>query len=133
MNRDALRALGQQAKLLITVDCGISSQEDVAYANDLGLDVIVTDHHEPGADKPPAVAILNPKQEGCPYPFKHSAVGVAQNLQALGVPIVVELGPCGEGRWPTWFPNRGKPHLVRHGLKRMSETTLGLRALLRPC
>lgn len=135
LNRDALRALGQQAKLLITVDCGISSQEDVAYANDLGLDVIVTDHHEPGADKPPAVAILNPKQEGCPYPFKHlCGVGVALKLvQALGVPNwqqnldLVALGTVAD-LVPLTEENRT---LVRHGLKRMSETTnLGLRALL---
>src|SRR5574337_1217669 len=68
-------------KLLVTVDCGITNSEEVAYARSLGVDVIITDHHEVPKELPPAAAILNPKQEGCPFPFKGLAgVGVAFNL-----------------------------------------------------
>ncbi|MDD5673015.1 MAG: single-stranded-DNA-specific exonuclease RecJ [Chitinivibrionales bacterium] len=73
------------AKLLITVDCGISGVAAVAAANRAGLDVIITDHHEPHGELPPAVAVLNPKIEGCGYPDASLAgVGVALKLcQAL--------------------------------------------------
>lgn len=71
--------------LIITADCGISATKEVLLANDAGMDVIITDHHEPGNKLPPACVILNPKQEGCNYPFKSLAgVGVAFKLvQAL--------------------------------------------------
>lgn len=59
------------AKLLITIDCGSTDAEEVAYANELGLEVIITDHHLPSANGlPPAFAILNPKQSECSYPEK---------------------------------------------------------------
>ncbi len=64
-------------KLVVTVDGGISDVEAVRHASGAGLDVIVTDHHEPGDILPPAFAILNPKQRDCPYPGKEIAgVGV---------------------------------------------------------
>jgi single-stranded-DNA-specific exonuclease len=64
--------------LVITVDNGISAVEACVRAKELGLDVIVTDHHEPPAILPEAFALLNPKQPGCDYPFKMLAgVGVA--------------------------------------------------------
>jgi single-stranded-DNA-specific exonuclease len=56
--------------LIISLDCGIKSVELIAYAATLGIDFIVCDHHLPDSELPPAVAILNPKQEGCPYPYK---------------------------------------------------------------
>lgn len=56
--------------LIISVDCGIKSIELVAYAKELGIDFIICDHHLPDAIVPPAVAILNPKQVDCNYPFK---------------------------------------------------------------
>ena len=58
------------ADLLITCDCGINALEMVAYAAEKGVEVIITDHHLPGVELPAAVAILNPKQADCPYPFK---------------------------------------------------------------
>jgi single-stranded-DNA-specific exonuclease len=69
----------------LTVDCGIRSVEEVAHGCRLGLDVIVTDHHSVGPMLPPALAVIDPKQPGCPYPFKELAgVGVAFKLaQAL--------------------------------------------------
>jgi len=56
--------------LIISLDCGIKSVELIGYANQLGLDFIVCDHHLPDHELPPAVAILNPKQKGCNYPYK---------------------------------------------------------------
>lgn len=68
----------QKPDLLITVDNGISSIAGVAHANALGMDVIVTDHHLPGEQLPPACAILNPNQPDCDFPGKSLAgVGVA--------------------------------------------------------
>jgi single-stranded-DNA-specific exonuclease len=65
---DALKKDG--VSLIITVDCGIADVEQVAYANTLGIDVIITDHHLPGETLPPAYAIVDPKQEGETYPFR---------------------------------------------------------------
>lgn len=56
--------------LIISLDCGIKSADLIAYARSLGIDFIVCDHHLPDEILPPAVAILNPKQFGCPYPYK---------------------------------------------------------------
>ena len=56
--------------LIISLDCGIKSVELIAYAKNIGIDFIVCDHHLPDEDIPPAVAILNPKQKDCNYPYK---------------------------------------------------------------
>jgi len=56
--------------LIVSLDCGIKSVELIAYARSLGIDFIVCDHHLPDAELPPAVAILNPKQKDCTYPYK---------------------------------------------------------------
>jgi len=56
--------------LIISLDCGIKSTELIAYAKTRGIDFIICDHHLPDEILPPAVAILNPKQKDCPYPFK---------------------------------------------------------------
>ena len=56
--------------LIISLDCGIKSIELIQYAKELGIDFIVCDHHLPDEQLPDAVAILNPKQKGCPYPYK---------------------------------------------------------------
>ncbi len=67
--------------LLITLDCGIKSAELIAYAQSLGIDVIVCDHHTPDETLPPALAILNPKQVDCPYPYKElSGCGIGFKL-----------------------------------------------------
>lgn len=69
LNIDAITSLqDRKTKLLITVDSGITDVEQVAHANELGMDVIVTDHHVPAEILPPAFAVLNPKQEGDTYP-----------------------------------------------------------------
>ena len=67
--------------LLVTVDCGVTAVPEIALARSLGMDTVVTDHHEPPAKLPDAVAIVNPLQPGCGYPFKSLAgVGVAFKL-----------------------------------------------------
>src|SRR5262249_40411441 len=67
--------------LVITVDCGITATEAVARGRELGVDIVITDHHEPPAVLPEAVAIVNPHRPGCAYPFKALAgVGVTFKL-----------------------------------------------------
>ena len=71
----------RDVRLIITVDCGITSVDPVRQAIERGIDVIVTDHHLPPELLPDAAAVLNPKQPGCEYPFKELAgVGVAFKL-----------------------------------------------------
>ena len=87
LSKDAIASLRQQgATLMITVDCGITGDEEVAFANSIGMDVVVTDHHECKETLPDAVAVVDPHRPDCPYPFKHLAgVGVALKLVlALG-------------------------------------------------
>ncbi len=82
LNRRALEALARQGvTLVITVDCGVSDHREVETAHRLGMDVIVTDHHEPPPHRTSAAAVINPKQSSCPYPHEGLAgVGVALNL-----------------------------------------------------
>ena len=82
LNDDAMRTLaGEGADLVITVDCGVRAVGEVALANELGMDVIVSDHHHPGAALPAAVAVIDPKQADDVYPEKYLAgVGLAYKL-----------------------------------------------------
>ncbi|MGH2563215.1 MAG: single-stranded-DNA-specific exonuclease RecJ, partial [Ginsengibacter sp.] len=79
-------------RLIISLDCGIKSVELIGYAKALGLDFIVCDHHLPDDELPPAIAILNPKQKDCNYPYKElCGCGVGYKLitalsQQLGLP-----------------------------------------------
>jgi single-stranded-DNA-specific exonuclease len=69
------------ARVIVTVDCGITADEEARLCSTLGIDLIITDHHTPGAVLPPACAVINPHQPDCPFPFKQLAgVGVAFNL-----------------------------------------------------
>lgn len=87
-------------KLLITLDCGITDTKEVEEANTLGMDVIITDHHEAPSEVPKAYTIVNPKQSGCQYPEKMlCGAGVAFKLvQAL----VSRIGGVYEG-WEKWL------------------------------
>jgi len=82
LNCEALDSIaGEGAGVVITVDNGISACREADHARKLGLDLIITDHHEPGPELPDAFVIINPKQIECPYPFKSLAgVGVAFKL-----------------------------------------------------
>ncbi len=75
----------QGARVIVSVDCGIRASEAARRARDLGVDLIITDHHEPEAELPQAVAVINPKRPDCAYPEKFLAgAGVALKLvQAL--------------------------------------------------
>lgn len=86
INTDAIDKIHSQGvTLLITVDCGITAVKEIAYAKELGIETIITDHHECKDETPCAYCLLNPKQDNCEYPFKKLAgVGVAfKLLQAL--------------------------------------------------
>jgi single-stranded-DNA-specific exonuclease len=82
LNHDAIRLLADQGvNLIITVDCGIRSWDEAELARSLGIDLIITDHHHPLDEVPPAFAVINPKQTGDPYPEKNLAgVGLAYKL-----------------------------------------------------
>ena len=87
LGKDALRSLREKGvTLVITVDCGITGVEEARYAREIGLDLVITDHHECKDVLPEAVAVVDPRRPDCPYPFKHLAgVGVALKLAlALG-------------------------------------------------
>ena len=76
---DAVKAMG--TNLMIAVDCGITAIEETNYANELGIDVIICDHHQPKEELPNAFAVLDPLKPSCNYPFKYlSGAGVAFKL-----------------------------------------------------
>lgn len=94
LHREALEQIaGGGAELVITVDCGSNAAAEACCARELGLDLIVTDHHQPFTVPAGAAAVLNPLQQGCSYPFKElSGVGVAFKLasalmERAGVPF----------------------------------------------
>jgi len=82
--------------LIVSVDCGIRGAEAARRARELGVDLIITDHHEPDVELPPALAVINPKRRDCTYPDKYLAgVGVALKLvQAL----------CRKAQRESWLP-----------------------------
>ena len=86
LNKDAIREISYyDTNLIITVDCGITGIEEIEYAKKLGIDVIVTDHHEPGEELPNCIAVVDAKRKDNTYPFNQLAgCGVAFKLiQAL--------------------------------------------------
>ena len=136
---DTLHA--QEVNLIVTVDNGISSIQEVAYANCLGMDVVVTDHHRPRTELPEAYAVVDPYRADCDCPYKdYSGVGVAFklimalegedcNLGALldNYADLVAIGTIGDVV-PLTGENRS---FVKAGLKMISRTDrLGLRALM---
>ena len=89
------RAAESGATLIIALDCGIKSVDKVAYANSKNIDFIICDHHLPGSELPKSIAILNPKQADCPYPFKElPGCGIGFKLcQALTQKMNLEMPP----------------------------------------
>ncbi len=128
--------------LIITLDCGIKAMDPIQTARQKGIDFIVCDHHRPGSELPPAVAILDPKREDCAYPYKElsgcgvgfkfmqafsSTKGLSEEklfgyLDLLAVSIASDIVPVtGENRV-----------MVHYGLQRLnSDPRPGLRALIR--
>lgn len=126
--------------LIITIDCGITAVEQVRYAAEKGVDVIICDHHEAADEIPPAYAVLDPIKPGCNYPFKYlSGCGVGFKLMQgiadrLGTPDIV---------WPYLdfvaiaaaadiVPLTGENRLlVTHGLRKLNDSPRpGIRGLL---
>jgi single-stranded-DNA-specific exonuclease len=151
LNNEALDSFKESAvSLVITVDCGIRSIEEAEHAREIGLDLIITDHHHPGDQLPPAAAVLNPKQPGDAYPDKNLAgVGIAYKL---ALALLSELRRTGDrlaadfdetqlldlvalgtvaDLAPLTAENR---HLVRSGLNAIrSPRRQGLQALMGVC
>ena len=90
LNKEAIEKIHNNGcQLMITVDCGISGLEEIEYANSLGIETIVTDHHEPGNDLPKAFAVIDNKRKDSNYPFRELAgVGVVFKLiQAISIKL----------------------------------------------
>ncbi len=151
LNNEALDTLKERgASLVVTVDCGVRSIGEVQHAKDQGLDLIISDHHHPGEQLPPALAVINPKQDGDPYPDKNLAgVGIAYKLgiallekmrhngnqlaQAFDETLLLDLVALGTvaDLAPLTSENRS---LVRHGLKVIRQPRRqGLQALIGVC
>ncbi len=124
---DTLKAEG--VSLVISVDCGIRSPAEALHAKTIGLDLIISDHHHPDADLPEALAVINPKRDGDPYPDKDLAgVGVAYKIaQALQPdPSLLEnlLDLVALGTVADLAPLTGENRmLVRKGLLKIRSTT----------
>ena len=109
LNREALDTLaGQGVNLVVTVDCGITAVDEVEYARQLGVDVVITDHHACKDTLPRAVAVVDPHRPDCPYPFKGLAgVGVALKLaMAAAGPDRPRRSLPSSGIWPPWVTGR---------------------------
>jgi single-stranded-DNA-specific exonuclease len=142
LSESAIRECWEQGdRLLVTVDTGITAVEQIRYARELGMDVIICDHHRPGDSLPDANAILNPKVESCGYPFRElAAVGVAFKLaQALGDRLQMDedlafryLDLAALGSAADIVPLLGENRiLVSLGLDKLNTQPLtGIRALL---
>jgi single-stranded-DNA-specific exonuclease len=145
VRREGLQTLRDEGvKLVITVDCGARANDEADYARSIGLDLIITDHHQPHAQIPNAISMLNPKQNGEAYPYPElSGVGIAYKLiQALeqtlkpSEPIsnlyldLVALGTIADIA-PLTGENR---ILVANGLTQLRQTQrIGLKALIDIC
>lgn len=121
-------------QLLVTVDNGISAARQIAYARQLGIDVVVTDHHEPPEVLPEAIALVNPKQKDCPYPFKGlCGAGVVFKLAhaILGQPILEYADLAAIGTIADLMPLIGENRVIaRLGLEQMRrQPIIGIQAL----
>ncbi|MDX9790779.1 MAG: single-stranded-DNA-specific exonuclease RecJ, partial [Candidatus Kapabacteria bacterium] len=128
-NKSIDLALARNSKLLLTVDVGITSYEQLDYAAEKGMQTIICDHHEPGEFEPNAYAILDPLLPDCPYPFKSlAACGVAFKLvQALCIRLGIKekayqyLDYVAISSAADMVPLKGENRiLVHYGLKRLN-------------
>lgn len=126
--------------LVIAIDCGIKSVDLISYAKTLGIDFIVCDHHLPGEELPPAVAILNPKQKDCQYPFKElcgCGVGfklitaLSQRLHISDEDYLCYLDLVVTAIGADIVPIAGENRILAyHGLKRLNDNPCaGIKAL----
>lgn len=139
VNTDAIRALYDRGvRLIVTVDCGVTTVEEAAFASELGVDMIITDHHECRDVLPEAIAVVDPKRCDCNYPSRNLAgVGVAFKLlcalEGSPVPVLeryadlVAVGTIADVM-PLVGENR---YIVKKGLEKLqNEPRPGLRALI---
>ena len=133
LNMDAVAQLHSEGiTLMITVDCGIRSVAEIALAKSLGMRVILSDHHQPGAQLPPADAVINTRQAGDPYPYKQLAgVGLAYKLADAYLRMYPQAGLDAQnwldlvalGTVADLAPINGENRaLVRAGLEQMRDT-----------
>ena len=131
-------------KLIIVLDCGIKAIKEIAYANQLGIDFIICDHHVPDDELPEAVAILNPKREDSTYPYKHlCGCGVGfKFMQAFaknnGIPfskLIPLLDFCAVSIAADIVPIMGENRILAyHGLKQLNTSpSMGLKAIMDIC
>lgn len=131
----------QNFSLIIALDCGIKSVELVAYAKELAIDFIICDHHMPDNELPAAVAILNPKQKNCNYPYKElcgCGVGfklitaLAERLQIAEFEVHKYLDLVATAIAADIVPITGENRILAyHGLKKINENPCaGIRALV---
>jgi len=131
-------------KLIIILDCGIKAIEEIAYAKSLGIDFIICDHHVPDEELPPAVAIINPKQQDDTYPFKHlCGCGVGfKFMQAFakdnGISfsrLIPLLGFCAVAIAADLVPVVGENRVLAfHGLKQLNQNpNIGLKSIIDIC
>jgi single-stranded-DNA-specific exonuclease len=107
LNTDGLRRLHERGvSLVVTVDCGISNAQEVAAAGTMGLDVVVVDHHQPPAELPPAVAVINPHRQDCSFPDK--------GLCAAGLAFYLVIGLRARLREQGWFAGATEPDIRRY-------------------
>ena len=142
LNNHAIDALARQGvTLIVTVDCGITAAQEVEYARALGVDVVITDHHQCKEVLPQAVAVVDPRRPDCSYPFPDLAgVGVALKLAlALTVPaqrpqVLLDYGELAAiGTVADVMLLQGENRALVHlGLERLADCSRpGLQALLR--
>ena len=147
LNAEAMHQLARQGtRLLITVDCGSTAVSEVALARELGIDTIITDHHQPPEKLPAALAVLNPHQPGCGYPNKHlCGVGLVFKLLTALRASMRQIGVLRErlpnlkrhldlvalGTIADVTPIRGENRVIVHyGLQELTHTLKpGLQAL----
>ncbi|MFQ5681847.1 MAG: single-stranded-DNA-specific exonuclease RecJ [Candidatus Binatia bacterium] len=107
LNIEGLRQFNTRGvRLVITVDCGISNAQEVRFARELGIDVVIVDHHEPPQETPPAVAILNPHRHDCPFPDK--------GLSGAGLAFYLVIGLRAKLREIGWFTRSTTPDIRRY-------------------
>ena len=108
LNVEGLKRLhGRGARLVVTVDCGISNAKEVAAASEFGLDLVVVDHHQPPNELPRAVAVVNPHRKDCAFPDK--------GMCAAGLAFYLVIGLRAKLREAGWFKNGVAPD-IRHFL-----------------
>jgi single-stranded-DNA-specific exonuclease len=137
-------AAEHDVKLIIVLDCGIKAVEEIKYAQQLGIDFIICDHHVPDEEMPEAVAILNPKREDSTYPFKHlCGCGVGfKFMQAFaknnGIPfsrLIPLLEFCAVSIAADIVSMTGENRILAyHGLKQLNQNpSVGLKAIIEIC